>query len=129
MLICWKDQYFLCTDEDFKNELNETHYKQKKKKNDHDKFFGITGGYVESDCYSADDYDRVWGDADYFMRYLYDTTDKSLLAKLGMDMDSLNQYGESVSMTCPELPYIISTDPAKDQYAIGLSESAFGQNV
>ena len=63
------------------------------------------------------------------MRYLYDTTDKSLLAKLGMDLDSLNQYGESVSMTCPELPYIIPADLSKDQYAIGLPESVFGQNV
>ena len=128
VLICWKDQYFLCADEDFKNELNETHTKQLKK-NDHHKFFGLSDGYVESDCYSADDYDRVWGDADYYMRYLYDTTDKSLLAKLGMDLDSLNQYGESVSMTCPELPYIIPADLSKDQYAIGLPESVFKQNV
>ena len=31
VLICWKDQYFLCADENFRNELNETHSRQNKK--------------------------------------------------------------------------------------------------
>ena len=127
VLITWKDQYYLCTDANFKNELNETHTKQEKK-NDHFKFYGIGIGYIGSDNFSFDDYDRVWGDTDYYMRYLYDTADSSLLAKLGMDVTTLRTLGEAVSMTAPNLPYLVPTDPSKDQYAIGLNEKQFGEN-
>ena len=127
VLITWKDQYYLCTDANFKNELNETHSKQEKENGNY-KFFGIGLGYLNSDAFSYDDYDRVWGDANYWMRYLYDTTDASLLAKLGLDVASLRTWGEAVSMSTPNLPYLVPTDPSKDQYAIGLNETAFGQN-
>ncbi|MBR4691537.1 MAG: hypothetical protein IKP17_02135 [Oscillospiraceae bacterium] len=127
ILITWKDTYCLRTDENFKNELLETHSKQKKK-NDHYKFFGISSGYVASDSFSADDYDRVWGDTDYYMRYLYDTTDSSLLSKLGLDLNSLKKYGEAVSMDASGLPFIVPTDTSKDQYAIGLDEKVFGKD-
>ena len=128
VIISWAGQYYLCTDANFKSELNETHKKQEKK-NGHYKFFGIGIGYVASDDFSFDDYDRVWGDTEYYMRYKYDTTSSSLLTKLGLDINSLRTLGEAVSMTSPSLPYLVVTKPETDQYAIGLDEKAFGKDV
>ena len=128
VIISWAGQYFLCTDANFKNELNETHKKQEKK-NGHYKFFGIGIGYVASDDFSFDDYDRVWGDTEYYMRSTYATTSSSLLTKLGLDINSLRTLGEAVSMTSPSLPYLVVTKPETDQYAIGLDEKVFGKDV
>ena len=129
VLITWLDQYFLCADDNFKNELNETHTLQKKK-NGHYIFMGgyIDNGYLSSDAFDHDDFDRVWGDTDYYMRYLYDTTDSGLLAKLGVDIDDLKTFGEAVSMSTASLPYLVPVDPEKDQYAIGLDEAVFGED-
>ena len=129
VLITWKDQYFLCTDANFQEELNETH-KQQEKKNDHYKYIGASSDWnvIGGDGYEK--WDRVWGNTDYYMRYLYDTTESSLLSKLGMDVNSLTTLGEAVSVTWPEgLPYIVATKPEANQYAIGMDKKAFVQNV
>ncbi len=131
ILITWKDQYFLCTDKDFRNELNETHTLQKKKNSNYVCIDGYEGfGYVDKDTYSHTKFDRVWGNCDYYMRYLYDTKDSALLAKLGMDVNDLTTLGEAVSLVQPEgLPFVVATKPETDQYAIGLNEQTFGANV
>ena len=131
MLLIWKDQYFLCADENLRNELDETHSRQKKK---NDKYVWCDGyegyGYVASDSYSHTKFDRVWGSADYYMRYLYDTKESSLLSKVGVDLESLRTLGEAVSMqTEAKLPYLVATSPETDQYAIGLDERVFGKNI
>ena len=130
VLITWKDQYFLCTDANFKDELNETHTLQKKKNDNYVWCDGYEGsGYIASDSYAHDDFDRVWGSTDYYMRYLYDTTDSGLLAKLGVDINDLKTFGEAAGMYTANLPYLIPVDPEKDQYAIGLDETVFGKDV
>ena len=128
VIISWNDRYYLCTDGSFKGELNETHTLQEKK-NDHYIYIFMTSlGGIGGDAF--DNYDRVWGDAGYYMRYLYDMSGDALLSKLNLDLNSLYKYGESVSINTPaNLPYLVAAKPETDQYAIGLSQAAFGADT
>ena len=129
VIITWAGQYYLCTDASFTEELNETHKKQEKK-NGHHKYIGNSSDWnvIGGDGYEK--WDRVWGNTDYYMRYLYDMSSSALITKLDMDINSLKTLGEAVSMKIPDgVPYLVATKPETNQYAIGLNEKAFGQNV
>ena len=129
VIITWAGQYYLCTDANFKNELNETHKKQEKK-NGHHKYIGRSSDWnvIGGDGYEK--WDRVWGDTDYYMRYLYDMSSSALITKLDMDVSTLRTLGEAVSMSIPDgVPYLVATKPETNQYAIGLNEKAFGKDV
>lgn len=129
VIITWAGQYYLCTDANFKTELNETHKKQEKK-NDHHKYIGRSSDWnvIGGDGYEK--WDRVWGDTDYYMRYLYDMSGSALITKLDMDVSTLRTLGEAVSMSIPDgVPYLVATKPETNQYAIGLNEAAFGKDV
>ena len=129
VLICWKDQYFLCTDKNFWHELNETHKMQGKENDNYVWIGGFESHYLGKNSYSHTEFDRVWGNCDYYMRYLYDTNESSLLSKLGVDLESLRTLGESVSLqTGAKLPYLVATSPETNQYAIGLDEGVFGKD-
>ena len=129
VMITWNDQYYLCTDGSFKNELNETHSFQDKE-NGHHVFVSGSPSWNVISGYSYEDLDRVWGDCDYYMRYLYDMSSSALISKAGIDVADLRELGEAVSMVTPDgMPFIVCTKPETDQYAIGLSEKAFGKDV
>ena len=129
VIISWKDKYYLCTDGSFRNELNETHSKQKNETQYVGIGIGSTWEYLSSDVYGYKDFERVWGDSDYYMLYTYDMSGDALISKLNLDVNSLLKYGESVSINPPaNLPYVVYTDPEKDQYAIGLPTAAFGED-
>ena len=130
VIISWNDKYYLCTDSSFKNELNETSNLQEKK-NDNWCFIGIgpDWNYFQDENYGFEKFDRVWGDTNYYMRYLYDISSNALLSKVGIDLDDLFQLGEAVSMVVPDgMPFMVCTKPEADQYAIGLSQKAFGKD-
>ena len=130
VIITWNDKYYLCTDTSFKNELTETSNLQKKE-NGNWCFIGIGDdwSYFQANTYGYQKFERVWGDTNYYMRYLYDISPNALLSKAGIDLDDLLQLGEAVSMVTPDgMPFLVCTKPETDQYAIGLSEKAFGKD-
>ena len=61
VLICWKGQYFLCADENFRNELNETHSMQGKENDNYVWIGGFESHYLGKNSYSHTEFDRVWG--------------------------------------------------------------------
>lgn len=114
LLITWDDQYYFCFDENFQNLTLQS--KDKCKDN--------YGWYwLGTDC------DRLIPYFTYYQYYSYPMTAYALLSKSGFDAETLLTLGEAVSMQTPKVPYIVTTDPSNDRYALAAPEEVSGKNT